>query len=143
MQFPKFPGKGIENVTRQKIREINGEKSWASVQSYEEVRMALIVTENSQAFDGQAVVAASALEKRANELVGAIRKEDEKEIYCKLKDKDGRQRVVVGHFLSNVNLINETSPQSSKEGAQRAYLHCHFNSCLRPEFPIEHARGRE
>jgi adenosine deaminase CECR1 len=112
------------------------------VQSYEEARAALIATENSQAFDGQAVAAALAIEKRANELVGAIRKEDEKEIYGKLKDKDGRQRVVANHFLGNVDLINKTELlKVAKKMPKGAHLHCHFNSCLRPEFLLEQARG--
>jgi hypothetical protein len=67
-------------ATRQKIREINSEKTWTLVESYEEACAALIATENSQAFDSQAVAAASAIEKRANELVSTIRKEDEEEI---------------------------------------------------------------
>jgi adenosine deaminase CECR1 len=74
----------------------------------EDPRTALIAKEHSQAFDGHAVTAALAVEKWANELVGEIRKEDEREIYGKLKDKQGRQRVVADHFLGNVDLNNKT-----------------------------------
>lgn len=122
----------------------NREKTWTSVQSYEEARAALIAKENSQAFDGQAVAAASDIQKRANELVGVIRKKDEEEIYGKLKDKDGQQRVVADHFLGNVDLINKTELlKVTQRMPKGAHLHCHFNSCLRPEFLLEQARGRE
>lgn len=133
-----------EKITRQKMRDINGETTFSSVQDYEGARAALIARENSQAFDGHAVATASATEKRANELVSAIRKDDEKEIYGKLRDKDGRQRVVADHFLGNVDLINKTELlKVAKRMPKGAHLHCHFNSCLRPEFLLEQARGRE
>jgi adenosine deaminase CECR1 len=138
------PHRVSEKVTRQKMREINGEKTFTSVQSYEDARAALIAMESSQAFDGHAIAAASAVEKRANELVGEIKKEDEREIYGKLKDKHGRQRVVADHFLGNVDLINKTELlRVAKMMPKGAHLHCHFNSCLRPEFLLEQARGRE
>jgi hypothetical protein len=70
-------------------RQDNDEKIWTSVQSYEDARTALIAKEHSRACDGHAVTAASAVEKRANELVGEIRNEDEREIYGKFKDKQG------------------------------------------------------
>jgi adenosine deaminase CECR1 len=85
-------------------RFLSSNKTWTSVQSYEEACTALIAKENSQAFDRQAVATASDIEKQANKLISAIRKEDQKEIY----NKDKRQQVVAGHFLSNVNLINKT-----------------------------------
>jgi len=62
-----------EKVTRQKMREINGETTFTSVQGYQEARAALIALENSQAFDGRAAATASDLEKRANEIVAAKR----------------------------------------------------------------------
>lgn len=120
---------------------LSGE-NWTSIQSYEEARAALIAKENSQAFDAEAVAAASDIEKRANELIGAIRKEDEKEIYG--NNKDGRQRVVADHFLGNVDLINKTELlKVAKKMPKGGHLHCHFNSCLRPEFLLEQARGRD
>jgi adenosine deaminase CECR1 len=70
-----------------------------------------------------------------------------RKIYSKLKDKDGRQRVVAGHFLSflsNVDLINKTELlKVVKKMPKGAHLHYHFNSCLRPEFLLEQARGRD
>lgn len=133
-----------EKVTRQKMREINGETTFTTVQSYEEARAVLIARENSQAFDGRAVATASDLEKRANELISAIRKNDEKDVYGALRDRNGRQRTVADHFLGNVDLINKTELlKVAKKMPKGAHLHCHFNSCLRPEFLLEHARGRE
>jgi hypothetical protein len=66
------------------------------VQSYKEARAALIAAENSQAFDGQAVAAASAIEKRANELVGAIIKRIQRKFIASSKtrmDDSGSWRV--------------------------------------------------
>jgi adenosine deaminase CECR1 len=141
----KMPSSWIaEKVTRQKMREINGEITFTTVQSYEEARAALIARENSQAFDERAVATASDLEKRANELISAIRKNDEKDVYGALRDRNGRQRTVADHFLGNVDLINKTDLlKVAKKMPKGAHLHCHFNSCLRPEFLLEHARGRE
>jgi adenosine deaminase CECR1 len=115
------------------------------VQSYKEARAALIATENSQAFDRQAVAAASAIEKRANELVGVIIKRMKRKFIASSKTRmDDNGSVVSGHFLGNVDLINETEfLKVAKENAQGARLHYHFNSCLRPEFLIKHSRGRE
>jgi adenosine deaminase CECR1 len=133
-----------EKVTRQKMKEINGETTFATVQSYEEARATLIARENLQAFDGRAIAIASDLEKRANEVVIAIRKADEKDVYGALRDSNGRQRKVADHFLGNVDLINKTELlKIAKRMPKGAHLHCHFNSCLRPEFLIQHARGRE
>jgi len=133
-----------EKVTRQKMREINGETTFTSVQGYQEARAALIALENSQAFDGRAAATASDLEKRANEIVAAIRKNDEKDVYGAFRDKRGRERTVAGHFLCNVDLINKTELlKVAKKMPKGAHLHCHFNSCLRPEFLLEHARGRK
>jgi adenosine deaminase CECR1 len=79
------------------------------VQSYKEARAALIDTENSQVFDGQAVAAASAIEKRPNELVGAtIKKMKRKFIASSKTEMDDKRSVVSGYFLGNVDLINET-----------------------------------
>jgi hypothetical protein len=133
-----------EKITRQKMREINGETTYTSVENYEETRALLIAKENSQAFDWQAVATASTIEKRANELVAAIRNTDEEEIYGKLKDRHGRKRDPAHHFLGNVDLINQTELfKVAKRMPKGAHLHCHFNSCLRPEFLLGHARGRE
>ncbi len=141
----KMPPSWItEKVTRQKMREINGETTFTSVESYEEARATLIAREHLQAFDGRAVATASELEKRANELISAIRKTDEKDVYGALRDRHGRQRTVADHFLGNVDLINKTELlKVAKKMPKGAHLHCHFNSCLRPEFLIGHARGRE
>lgn len=141
----KMPPSWItEKVTRQKMREINGETTFTTVQNYEAARASLIARENSQAFDGRAVATASDLEKRANELVGAIRKADEKDVYGALRDRHGRQRAVADHFLGNVDLINQTELlKVARRMPKGAHLHCHFNSCLRPEFLLEHARGRD
>jgi adenosine deaminase CECR1 len=133
-----------KKITRQKMREINGETTFTKVDDYEEARKALIARENSQAFDGRAIATASDLEKRANELIGAIRKNDEREVYGVLRDKHGRQRVVADHFLGNVDIINKTELlKVAKKMPKGAHLHCHFNSCLGPEFLLEQARGRE
>jgi adenosine deaminase CECR1 len=133
-----------EKVTRQKMKEIHGERPFTSVNDYEEVRAALIARENAQAFDAQAIATASVLEKQANEIVAAIRKNDETEVYGMMRDKHGRQRAPADHFLGNVDLINMTDLfRVAKKMPKGAHLHCHFNSCLRPEFLIEHARNKE
>ena len=140
----KMPSSWTEKVTRQKMREINGETTFTSVQGYEEARAALIARENSQAFDGRAVATASDVEKRANELISAIRKKDERDVYGALRDRHGRQRTVADHFLGNIDLINRTELlKVAMKMPKGAHLHCHFNSCLRPEFLLEQARGRE
>jgi adenosine deaminase CECR1 len=133
-----------EKVTRQKMKEIHGEKAFASMDEYEAARASLIARENAQAFDGRAIATASAGEKRANELVVAILKSDEIDVYGTMRDKNGRQRSAADHFLGNVDLINKTELlKVAKRMPKGAHLHCHFNSCLRPEFLIQHARGRK
>lgn len=132
-----------EKVTRQKMKEIHGEV-FATVNEYEAARASLIARENAQAFDGRAIATASAVEKRANELVAAIRKTDDADVYGSLRDRHGRKRAAADHFLGNVDLINKTELlRVVKRMPKGAHLHCHFNSCLRPEFLIQHARGRE
>jgi adenosine deaminase CECR1 len=140
----KMPPSWTEKITRQKMKEIHGEKVFASVNDYEAARASLIARENAQAFDGRAIATASAGEKRANELVAAIRKSDETDIYEAMRDRHGLQRAPADHFLGNVDLINKTELlKVAKRMPKGAHLHCHFNSCLRPEFLIQHARGRE
>jgi adenosine deaminase CECR1 len=104
----------------------------------------LIARESAQAFDAQAKSNASDIEKLANEIVVAICEVDERDVYESLRDKHGRCRTLGDHFLGNVDLINQTELlRVAKRMPKGAHLRCHFYSCLRPEFLIQHARGRE
>ena len=98
----------------------------------------LIKREKMQAFDAYAIANATCLERKANELILAIKKADERDFYGAFKDEYG------GHFLGNVNIINQTELlKVAKKMPKGAHLHCHFNSCLRPEFLLIHARYKE
>lgn len=133
-----------EKVTRQRMKEINGEKSFTTVQLYEEARAALIERESRQAFDSHAKASASALERRANAIVAGIRETDKNVTYANERDKHNQARKVADHFLGNLDIIEKTELlKVARRMPKGAHLHCHFNSCLRPEFLIRMARDRK
>lgn len=130
-----------EKVTRQKMKSIIMDQKFESPEQYLQVVNSLIAAEQTQGFDGDAVASASKLEKVANDIVAAIKKNDTLTVYDAQTTADNRGRRPGDHFLGTVELINRTELlQVARMMPKGGHLHCHFNSCLPPSFLIEHAR---
>jgi adenosine deaminase CECR1 len=135
------PASFSTRVTRGKMK---GESALLSVEAFNEARNAMLAREQAQAFDGDAQKNATALEKRAVQIVKDLKKHDAVAVYANLKDENGKQRVPADHFLGNVGIINKTELFNvAQQMPKGAHLHCHFNSCLPPEFLIGQARDVE
>lgn len=135
----KMPPSSYTNrVTRGKMK---GGNALSSIEAYDEARSAILAREKAQAFDGDAQKNATALERRAAQIVKEIKKSDAQIVYADTKDENGIQRVPADHFLGNVSIINKTELfRIAQEMPKGAHLHCHFNSCLPPHFLISQAR---
>lgn len=136
--------KGTEKITRQRMKKLSGEQNFSSPDDYDRARHAILKLEAKQAFDWNVHFHATELEKEATRIVKAIRAYDTTACYKHVTDKNGKTRLPAGHFLGNINMINESELlKVAREFPKGAHLHCHYNSCLPPSFLIKHARNVE
>jgi adenosine deaminase CECR1 len=131
-----------EKLARQKMNQFMGDKALASLESYEDARNLVLRKEQAMAFDAFAQQHATPLEKETARIVRAIRASDVEQVWTVQTDHQGDHRRPAGHFLGTVDIINQTELiKVAKAFPKGAHLHCHFNSCLPPEFLIAHARN--
>ncbi|OHE98046.1 adenosine/AMP deaminase [Colletotrichum orchidophilum] len=94
--------------------------------------------EQTLSFDFRAKMLASHNEKRANDIIQKLKAKDQREVYGAAEPRQGwggqkHSRFPADHFLSNVDLINETSLlRVAVKMPKGAHLHIHFNACLQP-----------
>lgn len=113
---------------------------------YGRQREALVTREGVLAFDYLCRVRASPLEIRANQVLQAIRKHDNDNIYDKAPKRRGyggqeHPRFMGDHFLYNADLLEETKLyRVAQRMPKGAHLHIHFNANLLPEVLINIAK---
>ncbi|KXH65785.1 adenosine/AMP deaminase [Colletotrichum salicis] len=101
-------------------------------------REEILKRENTLSFDFRAKTLASKKEQRANAIIQKLKVKDKEEVYDKAEPRQGRggqnhPRFAADHFLSNVDLINQTSLfRVAVKMPKGAHLHIHFNACLQP-----------
>lgn len=138
---PAWREKSSEKITRQMSKMTKGEQQFNSASDYNSARNRILHKEAKAAFDWDVHENANDLEKEVVRIVGEIRKLDVKECYRTEIVAEGYSKLPGGHFLGNIDIINKSQlfkvAQAFPKGA---HLHCHFNSCLPPQFLIRHAR---
>lgn len=109
-----------------------------TVDTYDEWRLQLLQTEKARGFDHECSVAAIDDEKTVDRILQALRRQDNERIYQNAAHTKGhagqrRARFAGDHFLSNVDLIQQTELfRVAHKMPKGAHLHIHFNACLRP-----------
>lgn len=117
--------------------------------AYMQQREKLRQQEDSLAFDFRCRSRATEKEMRANDIIHALRKKDDQEIYGHAESKAGHAGQLHGrfagdHFLSDVDLINQANLfHVARRMPKGAHLHIHFNACLPPEVLLNIAKGME
>lgn len=143
--------RGGKNATR--VRTVldgtNREKRFVDDKDYERQRAELIAREASLSWDFICKRDASPTEEKANQILQAMRKHDDENVYGKEPSRGGyrgqeHKRFMGDHFLYNVDLINKTLLyQVAKKMPKGAHLHIHFNANLEPSFLINIAKNME
>lgn len=101
-------------------------------------RKEILDRENTLSFDFSAKMLASEKERRANAIIQKLKAKDQEEVYDAAEPRQGwggqnHRRFAADHFLSNVDLINQTSLfRVAVKMPKGAHLHIHFNACLQP-----------
>ena len=116
---------------------------------YLAARANILRLERGIGFDSRCRVRATSLEERANSIVGALRKRDEAQVYDRAEHRIGHggqthRRFAGDHFLSNVELIDQTSLfDVARHMPKGAHLHIHYNACLPPRVLLDIAKGMD
>lgn len=124
----------------------SGSPKFSSLDDYQRERDILRARERALAFDFRLTQTASKKERHANRIIQKLRARDNCEIYGKAEWRTGHHgqmhpRFPGDHFLSNVDLIEETDLyRVAKMMPKGAHLHIHFNCCLPPDFLLNIAK---
>lgn len=114
---------------------------------YEKEREELRRREGALGFEHALTSSASAKEKRVNEILQGLRRDDDQEVYAAEPEREGyggqlHPRFAGDHFLSNKALIDKSKIfRVAKKAPKGAHLHIHFNSCLQPHVLLDIAAG--
>jgi adenosine deaminase CECR1 len=131
-----------EKITRRKMEVMDSHNNFQTVNEYEEQRRSLLAEEKTESFDGQAILTASAQERRANDIVTEIRQRDAELFYNSGRDIAGQVMTPEIHFVGNASNIESTQLfKIAQRMPKGAHLHCHFNSCLPPRFLLQQAKN--
>lgn len=105
--------------------------------------------EKSLDFDFRCRTRASDLERRVDEIIQTLKKRDGKDVYDAAPWRRGyggqmHKRFAGDHFLSNVDLINQTDLlKVVRRMPKGAHLHIHFNACLLPSVLLNIAKDMD
>jgi adenosine deaminase CECR1 len=119
-----------------------------SVAEYDEVRRMVVSRENELSFDARYRSRANDKERRVDDIIQKMRKQDEA-FFSKLPSRKGYQgqlhpRFAGDHFLSNADLIDKTGLfKIASMMPKGAHLHIHFNACLPPNVLLDIAKDME
>ncbi|KAK6451405.1 adenosine deaminase CECR1 [Trichoderma asperellum] len=118
------------------------------VADYEKLRAKVVSREDELSFDARYRSRASDMERRVDEIIRNVRKEDEVLFSGQVPRKGYHgqlhPRFAGDHFLSNVDLIDETGLfKIASMMPKGAHLHNHFNACLPPHVLLDIAKGMD
>lgn len=112
-------------------------------------RELLVQREHALGFEAFCTARATGKERRVNAIIQEIKKRDTKDVYDAAPHQQGHAgqchpRFPGDHFLSNVDLINQTDLfKIAKKMPKGAHLHIHFNACLLPHVLLDIAKGMD
>ncbi|CAI4219986.1 unnamed protein product [Parascedosporium putredinis] len=113
---------------------------------YFRTRQEVKAREQSMGFDHACTVKSSKNERLANTIIQALKQLDNERVYRPAEPRVGfggqrHARVAGDHFLSNVDLIDQTDLfRVAQKMPKGAHLHIHFNACLLPNVLLEIAK---
>lgn len=138
----KIPSEAIERASDKKIKTMDDHTAPLTLDAYNAERASVLAAERAEGFDGRARETASELEYKANEIVVAIRQRDAELVHGGGLDMLGKVMNPDKHFIGNASNITNTSLfKIAQQMPKGAHLHCHFNSCLPPQFLLRHAKN--
>lgn len=118
-----------------------------SPDEYFHMRSQVLRSEKTLDFDYRCRARATDLERRVDDIIQRLRVQDVANIYDTAEHRKGfggqeHQRFPGDHFLSNVDLINQTALLDvARKMPKGAHLHIHFNACLLPHVLLDIAKG--
>jgi adenosine deaminase CECR1 len=131
-----------EKISDKTFKTMADHTSPLTLDAYQAERASVLAAEKAEGFDGRAREQASELENRANEIVVAIRQRDAELVHGGELDMLGKVITPDKHFVGNASNISSTSLfKIAQQMPKGAHLHCHFNSCLPPQFLLRHAKN--
>lgn len=116
---------------------------------YFQFRQQVMDREKTLGFDHRCRSRASPLEQRVDSIISALRKRDNEKVYDAAPYRQGyggqlHPRFAGDHFLSNVDLINQTAILDvARHMPKGAHLHIHFNACLPASVLLDIAKGMD
>ncbi|KFY95451.1 hypothetical protein V498_03369 [Pseudogymnoascus sp. VKM F-4517 (FW-2822)] len=138
----EIPSEALEKLSDKKSKTMADYTTPLTMDAYNAERASVLAAERAEAFDGQARDTASELENKANEIVVAIRQRDAELVHGGGLDMLGKVMTPDKHFVGNASNITRTSLfKIAQQMPKGAHLHCHFNSCLPPQFLLRHAKN--
>lgn len=138
----KIPSETLEKLSDKKIKTMADHTTPLTLDAYNAERASVLAAERAEGFDGRARDTASELENKANEIVVAIRQRDAELVHGGGLDMLGKVMTPDKHFVGNASNITNTSLfKIAQQMPKGAHLHCHFNSCLPPQFLLRHAKN--
>lgn len=105
--------------------------------------------ESALGFEHRCAGAASAKEKRVNQILQDLKRDDADNLYASEPPRKGwggqlHPRFAGDHFLSNKALIDRSKVfRVAQKLPKGAHLHIHFNACLQPNVLLEIASGMD
>ncbi|OBT93927.1 hypothetical protein VE01_08253 [Pseudogymnoascus verrucosus] len=139
----KTPGeKTVEKLSDKNISTMADHTTPLTLDAYNAERASVLAIEREEGFDGRARETASELQNKANEIIVAIRQRDAELVHGGGLDMLGKVMTPDKHFVGNASNITNTSLfKIAQQMPKGAHLHCHFNSCLPPQFLLRHAKN--
>lgn len=137
------PLKRMRPVSNDLMAELEGPDD------YFQLRRHVMARDKTLDFDYRCHNGASPLEKRVDSIIRILRQRDHKNVYEAAPSRRGHggqlhRRFAGDHFLSNVDLINQTALLDvARHMPKGAHLHIHFNSCLLPHVLLDIAKGMD
>ncbi|KAH6609902.1 hypothetical protein Trco_003248, partial [Trichoderma cornu-damae] len=120
-----------------------------SAAEYDKMRRLLVEREEALSFDARCRARATDKERRVDAIVRRMRRRDDARVFSCADPRRGHQgqlhpRFAGDHFLSNVDLINQTALfRIASRMPKGAHLHIHFNACLPPKVLLDIAKGMD
>ena len=111
-----------------------------SITEYESARSAVTRAEDSLAFDREASITSTPVERSANKVVQELKRKEAEKL-CKGGEHDSGRELGQEYSHAKKEIDNSIIAELAREAPKGALLHCHFDGMLSPSLLLEFARG--